>query len=93
MTIVDTIGIGDTVLPKEEVLKALSKICSKYKGGFNRVFFLVQGRMTKEEADALDIICNLLFTPQICTVTTLIRTNFHGFIMAALVSADTAALK
>ncbi|XP_062507059.1 uncharacterized protein LOC134183516 [Corticium candelabrum] len=93
VTIVDTIGIGDTALPKEEVLKSLSTICSKYKGGLSSVFFLVKGRMTKEEADALDIICKVLFTPQICTVTTLIRTNFPGFMMPNKVSADIAALE
>ncbi|XP_062507197.1 uncharacterized protein LOC134183630 [Corticium candelabrum] len=93
LNIVDTIGLGDTSLSEELVLKRLATVCHTCKEGLNAVFFVVKGRLTKEEADTWDIIWKVLFTAEICKWTTLIRTNFPTFMIPERVSADEAALK
>ncbi len=91
--IVDTIGLGDTNLSEEEVLKCLANVCTVCKEGINVVFFVVGRRMTKEEADAWDIIWKIIFTADICKFTTLIRTQFPKFMEPVRVAADSAALR
>ena len=93
LNIVDTIGLEDTSLSEEQVLKRLAKVCHTCKEGLNAVLFIVKGRLTKEEADAWDIIWKVIFTPEICNWTTVIRTNFPAFMKPERVSADMAALK
>ncbi|XP_062507231.1 uncharacterized protein LOC134183660 [Corticium candelabrum] len=93
VTIVDTVGLGDTSLSEEQVLKRLAKVCYTCKEGLNAVFFVVKDRLTKEEADTWDIIWKVLFTAEICKWTTLIRTNFPTFMIPERVSADMTALK
>ncbi|XP_062507130.1 uncharacterized protein LOC134183564 [Corticium candelabrum] len=90
--IVDTIGLGDTDLSETEVLKCLANVCTVCKEGINVVFFVVGRRMTKEEADAWDIIWKIIFTADICKFTTLIRTQFPKFMEPVRVAADSDAL-
>ena len=93
LNIVDTIGLGDTSLSEEQVLKRLAKVCYMCKEGLNAVFFLISGRPTKQDAYAWDIISRVIFTPEICKWTTIIRTKFPQFMNPERVSADMAVLK
>eukprot|EP00118_Oscarella_pearsei_P021004 m.233462 g.233462 ORF g.233462 m.233462 type:complete len:356 (+) comp40089_c0_seq16:1-1068(+) len=91
--IVDTIGIGDTDLPTEEVLLRLANACHECKDGLNAVYFVTGGRFTKEEADAFETLWKVLFGPDILEYTTIVRSRFHQFRSAEAVQKDQAALK
>ena len=45
LKIVDTIGIGDTDLTYEEVLRRLAETCYECRDGINAVFFVTGGRL------------------------------------------------
>ncbi|XP_062506703.1 uncharacterized protein LOC134183231 [Corticium candelabrum] len=93
LKIVDTIGLGDTDMPEDKVIKCLANVCNVCKEGINVIFFVVGGRMTEVEADTWDTIWKIIFTAQICDFTTLIRTKFQGFMRPDRVKADIDALK
>ena len=59
--IVDTIGIGNTELPPDEVLQRLAAACHECNEGINAVLFVTRGRITKEEANAWDVMWQVLF--------------------------------
>ncbi|XP_062523032.1 GTPase IMAP family member 4-like [Corticium candelabrum] len=77
--IVDTIGIGNTRLDENEVLLRLAHACHKSKDGINAVYFVVKDRFTKEEADAWEVMCNVLLGKNIFNYTAIVRTNFRDF--------------
>ena len=79
VTIVDTIGIGDTQLSADEVLLRLAEACSECSDGINAVFFVTGGRFTVEEADAWDIMWQVLFGKEVLEHTTIVRTKFRKF--------------
>ena len=76
LKIVDTIGIGDTDLSADEVLKRLAEACYECRKGINAVYFVTGGRFTDEEADAWDILWQVLFGPEILRYTSIVRTHF-----------------
>lgn len=92
LKIVDTIGIGDTDLPHDEVLKRLAVACSECREGINAIFFVVGKRVTKEEADAWEIIWKVIFNSAILGHTTMIRSNFPKFMNPSAVRADEKSL-
>ncbi|XP_062506670.1 uncharacterized protein LOC134183205 [Corticium candelabrum] len=77
--IVDTIGIGDTKLSPDEVLQRLAAACHECREGINAVLFVTGGRFTKEEADAWDVMWQVLFGSEVFEHTAIIRTNFRKF--------------
>ncbi|XP_062506812.1 uncharacterized protein LOC134183332 [Corticium candelabrum] len=91
--IVDTIGIGDTDLEEDEVLKRLASACYECREGINAVFFVTGGRFTQEEADAWDVIWKVLFSPAIVDHTTIVRTRFPKFLDPTAVKSDCDRLK
>jgi GTP-binding protein EngB required for normal cell division len=55
--IIDTPGIGHTMLSKEEVLgKIIKEVVYSYNGNLRQVFFVTSGRLTKEEIDAYNAL-------------------------------------
>ena len=77
--IVDTIGIADTKLSPDEVLQRLAAACHECKEGINAVLFVTGGRITKEEADAWEIMWQVLFGSEVFEHTAIVRTNFKKF--------------
>ena len=93
LKIVDTIGIGDTELPHDEVLKSLALVCHECREGINALFFVVKGRFTDEDANTWDLVWKVIFDSQIIEHTTLIRSQFEDFLNPQKVANDVAKLK
>ncbi|XP_062506782.1 uncharacterized protein LOC134183304 [Corticium candelabrum] len=91
--IVDTIGIGDTDLAHDEVLKRLASACYECREGINAVYFVTGGRFTQEEADAWDVIWKVLFNPAVIDHTAIVRTRFPKFLDPTAVKSDCDKLK
>ncbi|XP_062522675.1 uncharacterized protein LOC134197376 isoform X2 [Corticium candelabrum] len=77
--IVEIIGMGDTNLDENEILFRLAMASHKCKDGINAIFFVVRDRFTKEEADAWEVMCKVLFGENIFNYTAIVRTNFRDF--------------
>ena len=77
--IVDTIGIGHTELPPDEVLKRLACVCNECREGINAVYFVIGGRFTDEEAEAWHALWRVLFGPEVLEYVTLVLTKFRKF--------------
>ena len=77
--VVDTIGIGDTALPAEEVMLCLARACNLVRSGFHQIFFVTKDRFTEDEEDAFNIMRNILFSPDVWRFITIVRTNCAFF--------------
>ncbi|XP_062514317.1 uncharacterized protein LOC134189935 [Corticium candelabrum] len=93
LKIVDTIGIGDTKLSPDEVLQRLAAACNECKEGINAVLFVTGGRFTEEEADAWDVMWQVLFGEEVLEHTAIVRTNFLKFQDQKAVGIDKKKLK
>ena len=93
LKIVDTIGIGDTDLGHDEVLKRLAQACYECREGINAVFFVTGGRFTVEEADAWDVMWKVLFNPAVIDYVTIVRSKFSHFMNPSAVQTDSEKLK
>lgn len=92
LDIVDTIGFGDTDLPLETVLDEIASTCFSIQDGFNRLFFVTNGRFTKEELDAYKFLREVLFNKDVIAFTTIIRTGYPYFDMPDMCRADNEGL-
>lgn len=92
LTVVDTMGIGDTSKTKEEVCMALARAIVACKDGFHQLIFVVRGRMTEEEIEAFTL-ATILLTPEIASYTTIVRSAFPGFTVAHKCEQDIRQLK
>jgi DNA repair exonuclease SbcCD ATPase subunit len=78
--IIDTIGVGDTKLTPQGVLTRLAEIATRVKSeGLNHIFFVTQGRFTKEEVEAYGLLSSIIFDKDVLKYTTVVRTNFSRF--------------
>eukprot|EP01133_Synstelium_polycarpum_P012149 gene12149-14216_t len=79
LTVVDTIGLGDTGLKEQEVLYRIADACWAVKDGFHQIFFVTCGRMTEEEIMCFDLLRSVIFDNKVCDYITIIRTKFDDF--------------
>ena len=78
--IIDTIGVGDTKLTPQGVLMRLAEIADRVKKeGLNQILFVTQGRFTKDEIEAYDLLSSIIFDKEVLKYTTVVRTNFPEF--------------
>jgi hypothetical protein len=92
--IIDTIGIGDTELTPQGVLNRLAEIATRVKNeGLNHILFVTQGRFTKEEIEAYDLLSSVIFDRDVLKYTTVVRTNFPNFENAEACADDRARLR
>ncbi|CAG8706849.1 7495_t:CDS:1, partial [Racocetra fulgida] len=77
--VVDTIGMGDTRLSKNQVLLRKAEAVYTMKEGINQILFVVGRRFTKEEIEAFELLKKVIFESNIIKHTTIIRTNFTNF--------------
>jgi len=77
--IIDTIGVGNTKLNKEEVACNIIKVCHSFEEGLNQVLFVIRGRIVLEEIKFYNIIMKEIFDKDIAKYTTIVRTGFYGF--------------
>jgi energy-coupling factor transporter ATP-binding protein EcfA2 len=93
LKLVDTIGIGDTDRNADDVMRRLADVCHECKDGINAMYFVTRGRFTKEEAEAFDIMWQVIFGAEVCKYTTIVRTDFPNFKDAVAVEDDIGKLK
>jgi len=92
--IIDTIGIGDTELTPQGVLVKLAEMATRVKNeGLNHILFVTQGRFTKEEIEAYDLLSSVIFDRDVLKYTTVVRTNFPNFEDAEACANDRAQLR
>src|SRR5436190_15334984 len=77
--IIDTVGIGDTQLSKEEILSSLEAAAYIIKDGLSQVLFVTNGRFTKEQISAYSLLQETIFDRKVGKYTTIVRTNFPNF--------------
>src|SRR4051812_10130625 len=92
--IIDTIGIGDTKLTTQGVLTKLAEMAGRIKEeGLNHILFITQGRFTKEEIEAYDLLSSIIFDRDVLKFTTVVRTNFPRFKKEEVCANDRAKLR
>jgi len=65
LTVLDTIGFGDTQLPHETVVKSLRDTAIEAPGGIDALLFVLKKeRVTPADQETLDYVANLLFGPE-----------------------------
>ncbi|CAG8467785.1 19076_t:CDS:10 [Racocetra fulgida] len=79
LTIIDTVGIGDTKLTTQGVLYRLAEASIHIKKGLAQVFFVTSGRFTEKEEEAYRLLSSVIFDDEIVNYTTIVRTNFPEF--------------
>ncbi|KAF0420614.1 GTPase imap family member 7-like [Gigaspora margarita] len=77
--VVDTIGVGDTKLSKNDILLRIAEAVYTMKEGISQIFFVVGRRFTKEETETFELLKKAIFESNIIKHTTIIRTNFTNF--------------
>jgi len=75
LSVVDTIGIGDTDLDEKAVMIKISNTVRKFNNGINGIFFVFDGRFTHAEVTAYNLITKILF-PDCTNQLYLIRNRF-----------------
>jgi len=92
--IIDTIGIGDTSLSEQETLYKLGSLVQEIKeDGINQIFFVGNGRFTKETIEALRILSLVIFDKNVSNYTTILRTSFSDFRDSEKCDRDIQALR
>jgi predicted GTPase len=77
--IVDTVGIGDTGMTLEKVLRKLALMGYSVKDGVSQILFVIDGVMKNEAKSTYDLLSKIIFDENIAKYTTVIRTRFSGF--------------
>jgi energy-coupling factor transporter ATP-binding protein EcfA2 len=77
--VIDTVGLGDTKLPRNEVLDKIAEAVYLAKDGINQVFFVINGRFDVKEIDNYEILKSVIFDEGVINHTTIIRTRFENF--------------
>eukprot|EP00035_Acanthoeca_spectabilis_P013439 m.250349 g.250349 ORF g.250349 m.250349 type:complete len:181 (-) comp15884_c0_seq4:200-742(-) len=85
--VVDTVGIGDTDLSREQVGMLIADACHQCRDGLVQVLFVTKGRLTATEIDAFDLMTNVLLGDGVVAKTTIVYTHFAGFRDPAQVTA------
>ena len=77
--IVDTIGIGDGKVSRQEILVRLAVLCQWAKNGIHQILFVTSGRFSKSQLEYWKIISNLIFQQDVVDYTTIVRTSCPRF--------------
>jgi len=77
--IIDTIGIGDTMLDPKQVFHKLNDALHLVRDGLNQVLFVSSGRMTEEELNVYHLLKSFIFNEEIAVYTTIVRAKSSKF--------------
>jgi GTPase SAR1 family protein len=80
--IIDTMGIGDTRLSKEEVLnnmKGISRIFKEDNFSLNQILFTLRDKFTNEQIECYNLLKEVIFDNNMENYTTIVRTGFAKF--------------
>ncbi|CAG8560042.1 1356_t:CDS:2, partial [Paraglomus brasilianum] len=78
--IVDTVGIGNTSMSLDKVLRKLALMGYSVKDGLSQILFVTDGRLAEEENSTYDLLKKVVFDESIAEYTTIVRTNFAEII-------------
>ncbi|GES74884.1 P-loop containing nucleoside triphosphate hydrolase protein [Rhizophagus clarus] len=93
--IIDTVGIGDTNLSKEEALNKMKGIFDILKDNFslNQILFTLRDKFTNEQIKCYDLLKEVIFDNNMENFTTIVRTGFAKFRKPEEREKDKKALK
>ncbi|CAB5368126.1 unnamed protein product [Rhizophagus irregularis] len=77
--VIDTIGLNDTKLNREDILYKLAELARELKDGLHQILLVTNGRFTEEEIQVYQILETVLFDENVKNYTTIVRTNFEKF--------------
>lgn len=77
--VIDTIGLNDTKLSREDILYKLAELARELKDGLHQILLVNNGRFTEEEIQVYKILETVLFDENVKNYTTVVRTNFEKF--------------
>ncbi|CAB4477694.1 hypothetical protein RhiirA1_495489 [Rhizophagus irregularis] len=77
--VIDTIGLNDTKLSREDILYKLAELARELKDGLHQILLVTNGRFTEEEIQVYQILETVLFDENVKNYTTIVRTNFEKF--------------
>jgi len=77
--IIDTVGLGDTGLKREEVLDKLAEAVYLARNGIAHIFFVIGVKFDEKEMANYDLLKKIIFDKQVVNYTTIIRTRFENF--------------
>jgi predicted GTPase len=77
--IIDTVGLGDTKLKREEVLDKIAEAVYLARQGVSQIFFVIDEKFNPHEMSNYDLLRNIIFDDQVVDYTTIIRTRFVNF--------------
>src|SRR3954471_923339 len=63
--VIDTVGIGDTQLGREEILDKIAEAVYLARDGVSQVFFVTGGRFDKYETSIYDLLRTIVFDESI----------------------------
>jgi predicted GTPase len=76
---IDTVGLGDTKLKREEVLDKIAEAVYFAREGISQIFLVIGGRFDEKEMANYDLLKSIIFDQEVVNHTTIIRTNFKNF--------------
>jgi energy-coupling factor transporter ATP-binding protein EcfA2 len=77
--IIDTVGIGDTEMTLDKVLRKLALMGYSVKDGLSQILFVTDGQLAKEAKSTYDLLEQVVFDEKIAKYTTVLRTRFASF--------------
>ncbi|MCE8167817.1 MAG: 50S ribosome-binding GTPase [Candidatus Moeniiplasma glomeromycotorum] len=77
--VIDTVGIGDTQLRKEEVLDKIAEAVYLARDGISQVLFVTNGRFDQFEMSIYSLLSTIIFDKSVTSYTTIVRTRFPKF--------------
>ncbi|KLL05388.1 MAG: hypothetical protein MRERV_1c064 [Mycoplasmataceae bacterium RV_VA103A] len=77
--VIDTVGIGDTKLKKEEVLDKIAEAVYLAREGVSQILFVTNGRFDQFEMATYNLLRTIIFDESITNHTTIVRTKFEEF--------------
>src|ERR1043165_2095269 len=77
--VIDTVGIGDTKLKKEEVLDKIAEAVYLAREGVSQILFVTNGRFDQYEMATYNLLRTIIFDEHITNHTTIVRTKFESF--------------
>jgi len=77
--IIDTVGIGDTKLKREEILDKIAEAVYLAREGISQILFVINGRLEQYEMANYDLLRTIIFDDKVVNHTTITRTRFEDF--------------
>ncbi|RHZ35955.1 protein kinase [endosymbiont GvMRE of Glomus versiforme] len=90
--IIDTVGIGDTKLTRNEVLDKIAEAVYLARDGVSQVLFVIDGRFDQNEMSIYNLLKTIIFDKNITDYTTITRTNFDNFRRSKMCKNDVSLM-